>query len=400
MKPAWTTVGDLRGKMAKLWDRGAMLAVCAGAEDIFPLTIRLKGPSAPERAERFAEVREWAMGLKSEAGKGGFSLVNRSVNDRVLGRNDIPQEVVFASLEDGARFIGKAGELARFRKVVEETRQRRPEVMSYVAARSTSVLALALEDAWTGILTVADYMIEHPRPGIYLRQLDLPGIDTKFVERHKGVLSAVLDLVLPDTAIDREQTGASRFCERYGFLSKPELVRFRFLDKNLDNQFGEYLDVTLRADDFARLAPVAANAIITENEINFLSLPSIPRTIAIFGAGYGFSALANAHWLHDMEIFYWGDLDTHGFAILNELRLHFPHTMSLLMDEETLLAHRKLWVREAKPSTRTLERLTEEEARVYEGLRNNTWGENVRLEQERIGFETVEKALELLNPFS
>lgn len=65
----------------------------------------------------------------------------------------------------------------------------------------------------------------------------------------------------------------------------------------------------------------------------------MPRAMVIFGAGYGFDNLAEARWLGMLEIHYWGDIDTHGFAILNQLRKYFPHAQSLLMDRETLLAH-------------------------------------------------------------
>jgi Wadjet protein JetD, C-terminal len=37
-------------------------------------------------------------------------------------------------------------------------------------------------------------------------------------------------------------------------------------------------------------------------------------------------------------------LDDDGFAILARARRTFPNTVSVLMDEDTLLAHRKLWV--------------------------------------------------------
>ncbi len=45
-----------------------------------------------------------------------------------------------------------------------------------------------------------------------------------------------------------------------------------------------------------------------------------------------------------------GDLDTHGFHILDQLRSHHPHARSIVMDQETLLAHRDFWVREDSPS--------------------------------------------------
>jgi len=113
----------------------------------------------------------------------------------------------------------------------------------------------------------------------------------------------------------------------------------------------------------------------------------------VFGAGYGFDNLASASWLQERSIQYWGDIDTHGFAILNQLRECFPNAESLLMDQQTLIDHQLLWGMEAKQEVADLSRLTTEECTLYDQLRQNHWGERVRLEQERIGFDYFDRAL-------
>jgi hypothetical protein len=75
------------------------------------------------------------------------------------------------------------------------------------------------------------------------------------------------------------------------------------------------------------------------------------------------------------------------------LRTLFPETRSLLMDRETLLAHRSLWGKEECPTDRELSRLQPKEAALYDDLRWNRLAPAVRLEQERIGFAWVKKAL-------
>jgi hypothetical protein len=92
--------------------------------------------------------------------------------------------------------------------------------------------------------------------------------------------------------------------------------------------------------------------------------------------------------------YYWGDIDTHGFAILNQLRGFFPQAASLLMDRDTLLEHKALWGVEPSPETCELMRLTAEESALYDQLRRNELGSHIRLEQERIGFEWLVGALE------
>lgn len=132
---------------------------------------------------------------------------------------------------------------------------------------------------------------------------------------------------------------------------------------------------------------------ITENEINFLAFPVRAESIVLFGYGYGFDHLAPADWLRDKEIYYWGDIDTHGFAILDQLRSHFPATRSLLMDRATLLAHRDFWGKEEQPTTRDLDRLEPEEKSLFDDLRCDRLAPALRLEQERIGFTWAKAAI-------
>src|SRR5690606_13300583 len=124
----------------------------------------------------------------------------------------------------------------------------------------------------------------------------------------------------------------------------------------------------------------------TENRINGLAFPDVPRSLVVFGLGYGLDRLADIDWLHHVDVWYWGDIDTHGFGILNRLRAGLPHARSFLMDRETLEAHRDLWVTEPADKRYDGEptRLTEDEYALFSDLRHDRLGERVRLEQERI----------------
>jgi hypothetical protein len=132
---------------------------------------------------------------------------------------------------------------------------------------------------------------------------------------------------------------------------------------------------------------------IIENEITYLAFPPVPDAIALFGGGYAVSAVESLDWLADRQLNYWGDIDTHGFAILDRLRHRVPHTRSLLMDRGTLLAHESQWVREPAPVVARLDHLHPEEADLYRDLVEDTLGETVRLEQERISYAAIERAI-------
>jgi hypothetical protein len=99
-------------------------------------------------------------------------------------------------------------------------------------------------------------------------------------------------------------------------------------------------------------------------------------------------------WLTDLDLVYWGDIDTHGFAILNRLRHRFGNARSILMDRATLLGHRGQWVTEPRPTAAVLDLLHAEEAEFYRDLVEGVFGPSVRLEQERIRFAAIERALD------
>jgi hypothetical protein len=168
-------------------------------------------------------------------------------------------------------------------------------------------------------------------------------------------------------------------------------VRLRFLDPRHPAWVpGTDADYTLTASAFIQLDAPVRRVFVTENEVNFLAFPQAVESLVVFGAGYGFDALAQAAWLHRCALHYWGDIDTHGFAILDQLRSHFPHVLSLLMDRDTLLAHADQWVMEPQPTQRDLPLLNPDERRLYDDLRWRRLGEEpVRLEQERIAYGRV-----------
>ena len=78
------------------------------------------------------------------------------------------------------------------------------------------------------------------------------------------------------------------------------------------------------------------------------------------------------------------------------MRAIFPCAESFLMDHATLLAHEALWADEPEPTRGDLPRLTQQERALYDDLRWKRLGgeRRLRLEQERIAFGWLERALE------
>ncbi|MCQ8105887.1 DUF3322 domain-containing protein [Methylomonas sp. SURF-2] len=387
-RPIWTTPADIRAELEKRWQRGQLLTETLADSGLFPLRLNLKQPTTAQLGADFAAARAWVESWQN-ADSRFFQIEWRDIRHRQLGRNQLPAAVLFATPADAAALLKKSGELARFIELSKTVPDGFDGLRAWLG--KYPLRALEYADQWSRLLAVAGWISEHPRPGIYLRQISLPGVDTKFIEKHKKLLGEWLDFLLPEAAIERKHSAIGGFELRYGFLAKPQLIRFRLLDSHL--RIGGLSDLTVTAEEFAGLDLPVRRVFVTENDINGLAFPSLDDAMVIFGRGYGFEALAKAEWLRGKEIDYWGDIDTHGFAILDQFRKLFPQTRSLLMDEATLLSHRAHWVTEAAPGKAELSHLRAEEAALYDGLRDNRFGSHVRLEQEYVGFACLLQAV-------
>lgn len=386
----WTRPADLRAQLERQWARGELLSSLVSGKTLFPRRLTLKGPTSAEMADRFVEVRAWVAELRAMP---FCRIETREIQHRVLGANVIPTEAWIDSFDDAVALIGKRKDVARFSDVLHATCQSQQSLLGWLAQKPLRALDLAGE--WNRLLQIVAWLQAHPRPNIYLRQVDIQRVHSKFIETHRSVLGELLDIALPADACDRSASGANGFAQRYGFRDKPLRIRFRILDPDLATSLlGR--DITLDAESFARLDLKISRVFITENEINFLAFPQIRDSMVIFGAGYGFAMLRQAQWLSQCRIHYWGDIDTHGFAILDQLRNEWDHVESFLMDRSTLLAFESQWGREERQTLRDLVRLNSEERALFDDLRDNRTRPNLRLEQEQIGFGWVELALKRL----
>lgn len=387
---SWTSPADLRAQLGRLWEQGELLRACTAGAGAWPLRLNLKVPEPSDLSDRFEAVREW-IGEVVQTPHVRFDW--REWTHRVQGRQRLPITVWVDSPQQALDLIGKTRQANAYRALWHQTAAAQPTLLSWLARRPLK--ALEVMDRWDLLLAVVGWMQAHPRPAVYLRQVDAPMVDSKFIEANRGVLAELLDLALPAESIDGSAIGVGQFCRRYGFLDKPVRIRFRMLDLRLPTLPGceGLADVTMDAASFAMLTLPIERVFITENETNFLAFPQVEKSVVVFGAGYGWDALAGAKWLQHMQLLYWGDIDTHGFAILDQLRGHFPHTASFLMDRETLIAHRSAWTVEPEPARHELARLLGEEAVLYDELRFDRIHPQLRLEQERIGYGWVSDRL-------
>ncbi len=391
---------QIRARARTLWASGQALRAWLKTEPFFPYVIPFRKPSAREWLDHYAEIRAQVEQLEaaSKVKQGsGYTVVFKDIAHQKLGRLRVPERVVFEAVEDVAACIEERAALKRFQELAQTLRMREPRLLNWLAEQPLS--ALEHEPVMPRLLTVVAYLQAHPKPMRYARELGIPGVDSKFIEENQALLYDWLNRLLPIEAMDVSVRGLSDhgFERRFGLRYEEPLIRFRWLDPQ-SALAGSITDATVPMSQFVPYSPSCSRVFVTENKISFLTFPKCSNSLVVFGGGYAIDRLGNVPWLMDKTLHYWGDIDTHGFAILNRLRSYWPRARSFLMDRNTLMVHRELWSEEPQERRciHDLMELNADECGLYDDLRCDRLGVRVRLEQERIEYDRVLEAVAIV----
>ncbi len=345
----------------------------------WPWEIGLGAPTEREALRQVDGVRAWVAAWRAWRGPGAVVWGERRW--RTLGVQRVPERLVLAHAGEVAAWLGEGERWEGARRRYEEWVARWPSLAPHLA-RHFAVLADYGDTDFRRLGDLLAWLAAHPRSGLYPRQVPLAGMDTKWVEAHGRLVADLL------AALRGEAGGGSDFYARCGLRAPPRVVRLRLLDPALRRRVGGLGDVTAPWEEVAALELPADRVFVVENRQTGLAFPDLPGAVVLLGLGYQVDLLARVPWVARAQAFYWGDLDTHGFAILDRARAHLPGLRSVLMDEETLLRHRDLWVVEEDPHpAAVLPHLEPAEQALYRDLKRGRWGVAVRLEQERIAWD-------------
>jgi hypothetical protein len=372
--PSWQTPDDVQRRLRRRWERqrGEWL----GGGGVWPQFFALGAPNEHQASADWAGFQAWLSAWRDS--RLGELAERRERRWPMLGVQDLPQRLVISGPGEFAETLGEAQRWG----LAEERWQRLVRAWPRLTERLRrhfGLLADYPDDEFDRLVNVFAWLCANPGSGLSLRQLPVPGVHSKWVEARQGVLADWL-------AVQLGTEPAELHCLA-GLRSEPERLRMRMLDPALRAAVGGLNDLSVPVAEAAALGLPVARAVVVENLQTGLAFEDLPGTVVIMGLGYAVDLLARIPWLVDVPLRYWGDIDTHGYAILHRLRAYLPHARSLLMDEATLLAHRELCSVEASPARATqLSHLTAEEQRVYSGLRDGRWGVGIRLEQERVAW--------------
>ena len=324
----------------------------------------------------YEQQRELIEQSKNKTGR-GYAL-ELKLNAKT-GQSEI-RKITFETLNDFLFFISKEREYQAFVQDVERVRYVSPALLPLF--EKLPLLVVKQAGNWSNLLQVTAYFEQNPKPQQYVRSLPLD-LPTKFIEDNRTILRTLLDHLIPDHINASE----SDFYKRFHLNIEEPLVKIRFLDESL--QFHPALShVSVWLSEFRDLALPGSRVFIIENLTTFLTFPSMPNSFAIWGGGFAVTLLGGIDWLAAKQLYYWGDIDVHGFQILSKIRTCYPKIQSLLMDKATFWQY-QTDKRGGNFNALILINLNDEEEEIY----NMLLAENWRVEQEKIDKEWLNKVL-------
>ena len=386
----------------------------ASGESAFPLERPLGRVTQAEAAADLVVLKRLSTQWRRFGQTPGWTVSWRAVHWRGLGvKTELPARIAVDSPESLCRAlhplrvpgipapegwtdaVHRALELIdRFAGLTELAQDRRPtegraRILKLMKAlRPTGVLSSAgmADEDYRRLIDVAGWLLAHPDSGLFVREIPVEGVDTKWFETHRTALFRLWNFA---REVREESAAASptEFLAAAGLREKPVFVRVRHAGHWTGGDPDEVVQLTLE-----RLTADATDApavLIIENEQTGLSVEADPSVPILIGLGYGVAALRNVPWLAQRRILYFGDLDTHGLAILAECRRALPQTESVLMNRAVWEEWRRLAAQEPVPVAKRPVGLTAEEAALFDALK----AVKGRLEQERIPLAVVNRAL-------
>lgn len=354
------------------------------SESQWPLEVPLGVPTEQAALRQVDGVRCWVVAWQNWQANAIQTSCTLSWCERrwkALGVQRLPAMLTLGGPEDVAIWIGESTRWGRAQSRFRTLTARWP-ILARQLPRYFDVLADYNDADFGRLVEMLDWINLNPHSNLYPRQIPVAGVDSKWLDSRKPLISHLI------ASIQGEPTGDIDFYQRCGLRAQPHLIRLRILDPKLRVDFDGIGDISVPCEYLASLGMRPTNVFVVENLQTGLAFDDLPGSVVIMRLGYAVDVLGQLPWLQEARCIYWGDIDTHGFAILNRARSYIPNLKTVLMDESTLLSHHNLWGEErVQYSSPELPLLTATELKLYQSLKDNTYGQQVRLEQERISWE-------------
>lgn len=371
------TLDDIKKKAIRNYAK--VLSSLIYGESIFPLVITGKKGNNISLLNRIEGMKKIYDGSKNKLGY-GYTIETITKNKKGEGEQTLISKILFNNPKDYLHFLGKVDECNIF---LDSIKKLEPYNLNSLFIDKPMILINNLNIV-DDVIKVLDYFINNSVKGLYLRELPID-VDTKFIERNKGFVSKLLDIVLPD---DRINFDHKDFSKRYGLKYDDNFyIHIRSLDPDI--KINGFKEIALPLTEANSINIKPKKIFIVENRVNYLIYPQNKESIIIWGMGRAVTLLRDLDFFDGAKLFYWGDIDPTGFEILNSLRFYYQSVESLYMDSVTLEEYSSFIVEIKGFKKMKLEYLSKDELILYHSLFKNDY--QIRLEQENIRIRTGSK---------
>lgn len=312
---------DLAAALARQWHNTATREKRLLNADAWPLTLSIGKPSASTMETRTAAVAEHVQRWRAlDIGEVDFKPVNYRATGSAV---ELPLTWRLASPEQWLAACGERRaqtEYALLARILEHV----DPGFHALLVRRRSLWRDLDADAVIRACSLAMQL----QPGIAaqrpLRALAVAGIDSKFIERHRGLLTLLLDLRFD---------GQASVLGLETFLDAADSSDHWLLVVPLADDLLPFAQQRVRSRELRDTPLPAQHILLVENEQCRHQLPRLPGTIAVLGAGQDLAWL-DGPWLRQRHVGYWGDIDTWGLTMLARARTALPQLRALLMEQQ------------------------------------------------------------------
>lgn len=370
---------ELAGRLARQWHNADLRESRLLRADAWPVRLAIGKPAASEVGNRPGEIRTRIQQWRSVCTgrviwqSVGYRSLAEQLSVPVAWELDKPSEWVAAT---GEREVRK-----EFERLSHITGNIDSLFHSFVI-RQRHLVSRTPPDEIIAAAKVAMAIEPGMAGGAPLRSLPFAGIDSKFFERNRSLVTRLLDIRFHGTASDM---GLETFLD-----AAPQSEQW-LLIADLDGNLLPFRQIRLRDSELKDSPLPGKRLLIVENERCSHVLPHVDDAVALLGAGLNLSWMT-AKWLNSREIAYWGDIDTWGLTMLARARERQPGLTPLLMTRAIFdRFHTDNAVPEPVPASRDAPaHLSAAETELYELLLTAEFG---RLEQEFLPASLVQSAI-------
>lgn len=385
---------DVFRLLEKLEDDGGLYKALAYNREDFCMEIPIAAPykllSRQYEQDAFNSIFSWVDSWKTFDKNNSFGDVEyASKRIGTLRPSAVPVRLVLHDIESCFAYIHKDAEMKCFLEAYNRLQEhnallRKWALKEYKLFRYPCPKLDDFEKVADKIATV----VPEDAPYIFKRELEIPGVDTKFFEKNIEAIREMYN-VLHDTKF----VNLSELNQVLHIIKPPEdkeFIPIRFLDSKyrVDN----ITIMKIHYTELSRLTMRPKKVYIVENKETFYHFPIISGSVVIFGAGISVSGLLkDIPFIQEADdVYYWSDLDTNGFQMLNNMRKIYPKLRSFLMDMETVMLTKQFAVEDTGSVMAGFDQLTPSENECFDYLQQR----RLRIEQEKIPWSYVVRKIE------